>query len=47
MRVWDVTSGRCCMKVDGCHGDQELTSLAVDVGGSRILTGSRNGVIKV
>lgn len=35
------------MKVEGCHGDQELTALAVDSGGSRILTGSRDGTVKV
>lgn len=45
--MWEVTSGRCVMKVEGCHGDQELTALAVDSGGSRILTGSRDGTIKV
>ena len=47
MRVWEVTSGRCIMKVEGCHGDQELTALAVDGGGGRILTGARDGAIKV
>ena len=47
MRVWEVTSGRCIMKVEGCHGDQELTALAVDGVGGRILTGARDGAIKV
>ena len=46
MKVWEVTSGRCVMKVEGCHGDQELTALAVDSEGSRILTGSHDGAIK-
>ena len=35
------------MKVDCCHGDQELTALAVDSEGGRILTGARDGTIKV
>lgn len=47
MKVWEVTSGRCVMKVEDCHGDQELTALAVDSGGNRILTGARDGAIKV
>ena len=47
VRVWEVNSGRCLMKIEGCHGDQELTALAVDSGGSRILTGSRLGSVKV
>ena len=46
MKVWDVTSGRCVMKMEGCHGNQELTALAVDREGSRILTGAHDGAIK-
>ncbi|CAI8023726.1 WD repeat-containing protein 49, partial [Geodia barretti] len=47
VRVWDISSRRTCMKVEGCHRDQELTALAVDTEGGRILTGSRFGAIKV
>lgn len=35
------------MKLEGCHRDQELTALAVDSEGGRILTGARDGIIKV
>ena len=47
VRVWDISSRRTCMKVEGCHRDEELTALAVDTEGGRILTGSRFGAIKV
>ena len=47
VRVWDISSKRCCMKLEECHGDQELTALAVDSERGRILTGSHDGAIKV
>ena len=47
MRVWDVSSRKCCMRLQDCHRDQELTALAVDTEGGRIITGSRHGDVKV
>ena len=35
------------MRLQDCHRDQELTALAVDTEGGRIITGSRHGDVKV
>ena len=47
VKVWEVETGRCVMKVEDCHGEQEMTSLLIDSEGQRILTGSRDGAVKV
>ena len=47
VKVWEVDTGRCVLKIEHCHGDQELTALVVDSAGRRLLTGAWDGVVKV
>ena len=47
VKVWEVDTGRCVLKIEQCHGDQELTALVVDSAGRKLLTGAWDGVIKV
>jgi len=45
--VWDVDSGRQVLQLDHCHGMQEITAMALDSSGRRLITGSRTGEVKV
>lgn len=47
VRVWEAASGKCVLRIERCHGQHELTALAVDSEGRRVLTGARDGAIKV
>ena len=40
LRVWDVVSGRCLLRLTGCDG--EVTSCALAPDGSSVLSGSKN-----
>ena len=47
MNVWDVDSGERVLRFIQCHGKHEITSMAFDSTGRRLITGSRVGDIKV
>ncbi len=45
--IWDIDSGHQVLKFSDCHGNNEITALCLDATGSRLITGSRAGDIKV
>ena len=45
--VWDINTGGRMLKLSNTHGVQEITCLSIDTGGKRLLTGARNGNVKV
>lgn len=45
--VWDATTGAKQMLYTGAHGREEITALTLDDTGRRLITGARNGTIKV
>ena len=45
--VWDVDNGSRVLRFAECHGKNEITAMALDTAGRRLLTGSRAGDIKV
>lgn len=47
LSVWDVESGRTRIQVLNAHGEEVVTSMALDSSHRRLITGSRSGTIKV
>ena len=47
VNVWDIHSGSRALHFTKCHGKHEITAMALDSAGRRLLTGSRRGDIKV
>ncbi len=47
VNVWDAESGRHILRFTECHGKHEITSMAFDGAGKRLITGSQAGEIKV
>lgn len=47
MCVWDAETGQKCMKFSHCHGDMEITAMCFDPTGRRLITGGRDGTIKI
>lgn len=45
--VWDVETGLKRLMVSNAHGDEEITCMALDCSHRRLITGARNGTIKV
>ena len=45
--VWDVNTGSKMLQLSNAHGEQEITCMSIDTGGKRLLTGARNGNVKV
>ncbi|MBN3300586.1 WDR49 protein, partial [Amia calva] len=45
--VWDVDTGTKCLQLSGVHGQEEITCMAFDSTLRRLVTGARNGTIKV
>eukprot|EP00116_Pleurobrachia_bachei_P001759 sb/3462021/ len=45
--VWDVNTGGRMLKLSNAHGDQEITCINIDSRGRRLLTGARNGHVKI
>ena len=45
--IWDIDSGRQVLRFANCHGNNEITALCLDTTGRRLVTGSRDGDIKV
>lgn len=45
--VWELESGNKAIVFSNAHGDEEITCMAFDESYRRLLTGARNGTIKV
>ncbi|XP_034563346.1 WD repeat-containing protein 49 [Notolabrus celidotus] len=45
--VWDVETGRKRLQIINAHGEEELTCMTLDFSHRRLITGARNGTIKV
>ena len=47
VNVWDIDTGEMVVQFGDCHGSNEITAMAIDASGRRLITGSRKGDIKV
>lgn len=45
--LWDVETGRRWLQIVNAHGEDGLTCMALDSSHRRLITGARNGTIKV
>ncbi|XP_072501613.1 cilia- and flagella-associated protein 337-like isoform X3 [Notamacropus eugenii] len=45
--VWDVETGMKQFILHNIHGEEELTCMALDTSGRRLITAARNGTVKV
>lgn len=45
--VWDVGTGRKRLQIMNAHGEEELTCMTLDSSQRLLITGARNGTIKV
>ena len=45
--VWDLDTGEKTMQFSRCHGDMELTAMSFDPSGRRLITGGRDGSLKI
>ena len=45
--VWDVDTGEKTIQFSRCHGDAEITAMAFDSTGRRLLTGGRDGSLRM
>lgn len=45
--VWDVKTGEKLMKFSNCHENMEITAMSFDPTGRRLITGARDGSIKI
>ena len=43
----ELNTGAKMLKLSNTHGKQEITCISIDTGGKRLLTGARNGNVKV
>ncbi|KAG2460939.1 WDR49 protein, partial [Polypterus senegalus] len=47
LAVWDVETGAKCLQLNNVHGKEEITCVSFDVSQRRLITGARNGTIKI
>ena len=47
MSVWDVDTGSKIMQFSRAHGEAEITAMSFDPSGRRLISGGRDGTIKV
>lgn len=45
--LWDVETGRRRLQILNAHGEDELNCMTLDSSHNRLITGARNGTIKV
>ncbi|XP_029102819.1 WD repeat-containing protein on Y chromosome [Scleropages formosus] len=45
--LWDVETGAKCLQLSNVHGKEEITCMTFDLSYRRLITGARNGTIKV
>ena len=47
MALWDIETGRKSMVLTEAHGREEITAMVIDDTLRRLITGARNGTVKV
>lgn len=47
LMCWDFETGNKNMVFTNAHGDEEITCMAFDGNWRRLITGARNGTVKV
>lgn len=47
MSLWDVETGRRRLQILNAHGEDAVTCMALDSSHKRLITGARNGTVKV
>ena len=47
MSVWELDTGEKIIQFSNCHGNAEITAMAFDPTGRRLITGARDGSIKI
>uniref|UniRef100_A0A8C8SMR6 WD40 repeat domain 95 n=1 Tax=Pelusios castaneus TaxID=367368 RepID=A0A8C8SMR6_9SAUR len=47
VKVWDFETGKHLFEFSGAHGDSAITCLTFDVTGRRLITGGRDGCLKI
>lgn len=47
IRVWDIDTGEKIIQFSKCHGSIEITAMTFDPTGRRLITGARDGSIKM
>ncbi|XP_038617551.1 WD repeat-containing protein on Y chromosome-like [Tachyglossus aculeatus] len=47
VKVWDLETGKLLSEFNRAHGDAEITCLAFDWSGRRLVTGGRDGCLKI
>jgi WD40 repeat protein len=45
--IWDPVTGAKIFQYSGAHGKLELTAACFDKSGRRLITGSRDGIVKM
>ena len=45
--VWDIDTGEKLIQFSNCHGSMEITAMAFDPTGRRLITGGRDGSLKI
>ena len=45
--MWDVDTGSKIMQFSQAHGEAEITAMSFDPSGRRLITGGRDGTIKI
>lgn len=45
--MWDLETGEKVIQFSRVHGDVEITAMAFDPTGRRLITGGRDGAIKI
>lgn len=45
--VWDIETGNKSIVFSNAHGDEEITAMTFDESCRRLISGARNGTIKV
>ncbi|XP_043929175.1 WD repeat-containing protein 49-like [Protopterus annectens] len=47
IKVWDLESGKQVFEFGGAHGDSAITCMTFDTSGRRLVTGGRDGCLKI
>ncbi|KAG6924278.1 WD repeat domain 49 [Chelydra serpentina] len=47
VKVWDFETGKHLFEISGAHGGAAITCLTFDVSGRRLITGGRDGCLKI
>lgn len=47
INIWDLDTGLKNLAINEAHGNEEITCMALDRAGRRLVSGARNGSVKV